>query len=104
MRAIQFTVVFLATTFCLVMEGGGSDDLKSDREGNQWRGPNRDGQVAVSGWLDRLTENYLQQRWRVDLGPRYSGLVVSAEAIFVIETKDHATEAVRALSRATGKE
>lgn len=75
-----------------------------NQEWSQWRGPNRDGQVAGTAWPDRLTDNYLQQTWRVPLSPSYSGPIVSAEAIFVTETKDKTTEIVRALSRATGKE
>lgn len=76
----------------------------NNQEWNQWRGPNRDGQVAGAAWPDRLTDNYLQQTWRVPLAPSYSGPVVSAEAVFVTETKDKSTEIVRALSRASGKE
>jgi len=71
---------------------------------SQWRGPNRDGQVAGAEWPDRLTGNYLEQSWRVPSAPSYSGPIVSAEAVFVTETKDKTTEIVRALSRVTGKE
>lgn len=74
------------------------------QEWSQWRGPNRDGQVAGAAWPDRLTDDYLESSWRVPLGPSYSGPIVSAEAVFVTETKDKTTEIVRALSRVTGKE
>jgi outer membrane protein assembly factor BamB len=73
-------------------------------EWSQWRGPNRDGQVTGAAWPDRLTDNYLEQTWRMPLAPSYSGPIVSAEAVFVTETKDKTTEIVRALSRTTGKE
>lgn len=103
-RAIQFLAVAIATALYLSSETTAGARLNEEREWNQWRGPNRDGQVGGSPWPDRLTDNYLEQRWRVTLGPSYSGPVVSKEAVFVTETKDKSTEVVRALSRATGKE
>ncbi len=104
MKVIQIITLLIAAVLCTIIECEGNTSLNGDREWNQWRGPNRDGQVAGPAWPDRLTENYLKQRWHMDLGPSYSGPVVSAKAIFVTETKDKATEIVRALSRTTGKE
>ncbi len=101
-RLIQLTAVVL--TLYLAVEAHAAFGLNSEQEWNQWRGPNRDGQVAGPAWPDRLTDNYLQPRWRVTLGPGYSGPVMSAEAVFVTETKEKSTEVVRALARATGKE
>ena len=54
----------------------------------QWRGPQRDGQVTGSAWPDRLGSNQLQQIWRVELGPSYSGPVVVGDRVFTTETKD----------------
>ena len=71
---------------------------------NQWRGPSRDGKIAGVNWPDRLADNHLEKTWHRELGPSYSGPIVSAEAVFVTETKDKATEVVRALDRKTGKE
>jgi outer membrane protein assembly factor BamB len=78
----------------------------------QWRGPNRDGFVAAGAWPDGLEQARLERRWRVDLGPGYSGPLVGTiagpagpiEAVFVTETRDKKTEHVRALDRATGRE
>jgi outer membrane protein assembly factor BamB len=69
----------------------------------QWRGPTRDGQVGGDPWPDRLT-GALTRRWRVELGPGYSAPVVAADRVFVAETRDKASEVVRALDRDTGKE
>ena len=103
-RTIQFIAILIAAALCLLFDCEVNASLKEEQEWNQWRGPNRDGQVSGPAWPERLTDNYLEQRWRVTLGPSYSGPVVSAEAVFVTETKDKSTEVVRALSRATGKE
>ena len=103
-RIIQFLAVAIATALYLCSEPAAGARLNEEREWNQWRGPSRDGQVGGSPWPDRLTDNYLEQRWRVSLGPSYSGPIVSAQAVFVTETKDKSTEVVRALARATGKE
>lgn len=101
-RLIQLIAVLLA--LYLAGETHAAFGFKGEQGWNQWRGPSRDGQVTGPEWPDRLSDNYLQPSWRVILGPSYSGPVVSAEAVFVTETKDKSTEIVRALARATGKE
>jgi len=70
----------------------------------QWRGPTRDGQVAGPAWPDKLKGDALQQIYRVELGPGYSGPIVAADRVFVTETVDKKDEVVRALDRATGRE
>jgi outer membrane protein assembly factor BamB len=70
----------------------------------QWRGPKRDGQVKGLAWPESLEKDSLEQRWRVELGPSYSGPIVAADRVFVTETKDKKSEVVRALDRKTGKE
>jgi outer membrane protein assembly factor BamB len=40
--------------------------------------------------------------WRVELGPSYSGPIVSADRVFVTETKDKKYELVHAFNRADG--
>ena len=67
----------------------------------QWRGPERNGMVTGPAWPASLAG--LEQRWRVELGPSYSGPIVTDDRIFVTETKDKKTEVVTALDRATGK-
>ncbi len=66
----------------------------------QWRGPDRDGQFHGAAWPDDLRG--LKPRWRVELGPGYSGPVVSDKAVFTVETKDEETEVVRAFDRTKG--
>jgi outer membrane protein assembly factor BamB len=46
----------------------------------------------------------LRQIWRVELGKGYPGPIVAGERVFVVETVDDETVAVRALNRATGAE
>jgi outer membrane protein assembly factor BamB len=71
----------------------------------QWRGPNRDGFVAADRrWPDGLDESRLEKRWRLDLGPSYSGPVIAGRAVIVTETRDKKTEHVRALDRVSGRE
>jgi len=72
----------------------------------QWRGPARDGFVAADGkpWPDGLDDSRLERRWRVELGPGYSGPVIAGDAVIITETRDKKTEHVRALDRATGRE
>lgn len=70
----------------------------------QWRGPSRDGQAPLTPvWPDRLDEATLTQHWRIELGPSYSGPIVAADRVFVIETRGKKTEVVQALSRDNGK-
>ncbi len=70
----------------------------------QWRGPQRDGQFAGRAWPDKLDTNHLRQVWHVELGPSYSGPIVSGERVFTTETKDKKVEVVTAFDRKTGRE
>ncbi len=70
----------------------------------QWRGPTRDAQFQGPVWPATLTKDNCKQLWRVPLGPSYSGPIVTADRVFVTETKDAKLEVVRALDRATGKQ
>lgn len=69
----------------------------------QWRGPARDGKVGGPAWPDSLNADYLQSRWRVELGPSYSGPIVGDDRVFTTETRDKRLEVVTALDRETGK-
>jgi len=71
----------------------------------QWRGPSRDGIVpGDQAWPDKLDEAHLNQIWRVELGPSYSGPIVTSELVFATETRDKKTEFVRAFDRRTGEQ
>lgn len=69
----------------------------------QWRGPNRDARlIDAAPWPENLSG--LKQVWRVELGPSYSGPVVSGGRVFVTETVHKKFERVRALDRRSGEE
>jgi len=71
----------------------------------QWRGPTRDGQVVGPAWPEKIGSDNLTQVWQVrNLGPSYSGPIVSAKMVFTTETVDKKTEVVTAFNRTTGKE
>lgn len=74
------------------------------RTWTQWRGPSRSSVVEGQTWPDTLTEKNLQQRFRIPLGPSYSGPIVTEDRVFVTETVDASKEVVRALSRTDGSE
>lgn len=72
----------------------------------QWRGLTRDGRVPASAtpWPDKLDDKSLTKIWSVEnLGPSYSGPVVSADKVFTTETVDKKREVVTAFDRKTGK-
>lgn len=69
----------------------------------QWRGPSRDGHYAGPAWPTQLSQTNIQKIWRAELGPGYSGPIVSSNTVFVTETKSKKWEIVTALDRATGK-
>jgi len=70
----------------------------------QWRGPARDGQVPGTNWPASLQTNALRETWRVELGPSYSGPIVSGDRVITTATKGKKFEVVTAHDRATGKE
>jgi outer membrane protein assembly factor BamB len=73
----------------------------------QWRGPARDGVVPAGTpqWPAKLDASSLTKVWSVgNLGPSYSGPVVSADRVFTTETVDKKDEVVTAFDRKTGKE
>ena len=69
---------------------------------DQWRGPNRDGRISGAKWPSGLEESRLKRRWRLPLGPSYSGPVMNAERVFTTETVDKKREQVTALRRSDG--
>jgi outer membrane protein assembly factor BamB len=68
----------------------------------QWRGQERDGSIGGAAWPGNL--DHLRLDWRVELGRGYPGPIVAADRVFVVETVDEDTVAVRALHRETGRE
>jgi len=70
---------------------------------SQWRGPNRDGVFSGAKLPEKLDASNLKQLWRIELGPSYSGPIVTEDFVFTTETKDKTYEVVTAVARATGK-
>ena len=54
---------------------------------NQWRGPNRDGFHLGNSFPNNLAKESLQLSWKANLGPSYSGPIVSDQLVFTTETK-----------------
>jgi len=95
--------------FCLLLlpvfsPATSADDKPVPYPWVQWRGPHRDSSVTHTTLPESLAEDRLEQIWRVELSPSYSGPIVSKDRVFVTETVDQKTEVVRALDRKTGKE
>lgn len=102
MKSTRMTTTTLAFAIALATTAVGAD--RSD-VWPQWRGPTRDGRIPAGHRPDALGEASLRQAWRVDqLGPSYSGPIVSADRVFTTETRDNKLEMTRAYDRATGKE
>ncbi len=94
MRKFLTTLLLLATTNAVATE---------PESWPQWRGPNRDCQLAPHDWPANLQDESLQQAYQVNLGESYSGPIVTSDRVFVTETVG-STETIRALDRATGAE
>lgn len=100
---------FLLLLFCLLLlpvfpPATSADDKPVPSPWVQWRGPHRDSSVTHTTLPESLAEDRLEQIWRVELSPSYSGPIVSKDRVFVTETVDRKNEVVRALDRKTGKE
>ncbi|MGL4463747.1 MAG: PQQ-binding-like beta-propeller repeat protein [Planctomycetia bacterium] len=106
-RPLPLGPSFAALLFGATLASAAAPTSASDAEPavwTQWRGPTRTSFVADVGpaWPDSLDDSTWTQRWRVDLGPGYSGPIVAADRVFVTETVDKKTEVVHALNRADG--
>ena len=70
---------------------------------NQWRGPNRDSKIESADWPERLNGS-MEQVWASELGPTYSGPIVSGDLVFTTETVDKKFERVSAFNLNTGEQ
>ncbi len=80
----------------------GDEATPEARSWNQWRGPNRDGQIDGDAWPENL--DGLERIWRVDLGKGYASPIVAGDRVYVAETLGGKEESVRALARSDGSE
>lgn len=101
---LSCVIVILAGAFAGLLAGPAPLLAQQTSDWPQWRGPARDGQLPpeTPAWPDDLKN--VEQVWRVELGPSYSGPVVVGDHVFVTETIDEKFEAVKAFDRATGKQ
>jgi len=94
----------MACLSALLMSGREASGAEPVAQWPQWRGPGRDGIVATEPqWPSDLKEGTLRLKWRVELGPSYSGPIVSGDKVFVTETRNKKTELVQALARSDGR-
>lgn len=97
---LSFLTLLAMWIFCDVSVAGDP----SDGSWLQWRGPTRNGTVEAPSWPSSLSGDSLQRLWRVELGPSYSGPIVTNDRVFVTETVGKKSESVRALDRRSGAE
>jgi outer membrane protein assembly factor BamB len=100
----RFLLALQISSFAVSILVAAGNIQGADSTWPQWRGPTRDSLLPAQTWPEKLNVERLKQTWRVELGPSYSGPIVSEKSVFVTETKDKKQEVVRALDRATGKE
>lgn len=68
----------------------------------QWRGPARDGRVGGETWPKSLDEDHLRPRFRVEMGPSYSGPVFGPGRVFTTASEEGG-EVVRCFDRDSGE-
>lgn len=66
----------------------------------QWRGPDRNGTVKGDAWPADFSK--LEPAWEAQLGPSYSGPVITDKLVFTTESVDKRLERVHAMDRTTG--
>jgi outer membrane protein assembly factor BamB len=94
-------LVFVLAAFAATTPSNGFEPGSWD----QWRGPARDGTFAGPAWPEEVVEGGLIEVWQVEnLGPSYSGPIVTADRVFTVGTRAETDEVVRALDRASGQE
>ncbi len=69
----------------------------------QWRGPNRNGISAETGWLAKWPEKGPKRLWKVNIGAGYSSVAVSKGRLYTMGNRKN-TDIVWCLNAATGKE
>jgi len=70
---------FSVATVLLVAVPAPADDWP------QWRGPNRDGVWSETGVVERFSSEQLPIKWRVEIGPGYSGPTVAKGRVYVAD-------------------
>lgn len=106
MRCTKSRLKFVSLLACFLMASPVGIRAAEPASGDwpQWRGPNRDSQIEAKTLPEGVSESLLRPKWRIPLGPSYSGPVVSEDRVFVTETKDKTFEVVRAFDRTSGEQ
>lgn len=63
----------------------------------QWRGPNRDGRWHERGLIKTFPDSGLQPRWKVEIGPGYSGPTVVDQRVYLTDRQTEPEQAERVL-------
>lgn len=95
--------ILVASSLFVPCATAAAQETSSPEQWTQWRGPYRTGETRDGNWGTSLDEQSLVQKWRVELGPSYSGPIVTETLVFVTETVDEKDERVTALNRETGE-
>jgi outer membrane protein assembly factor BamB len=99
----RFLLALQIAPFAATILAGAGAIHGADANWPQWRGPTRDSLLPAQTWPEKLDAERLKVMWRVELGPSYSGPIVSEKSVFITETRDKKQEVVQALERKTGE-
>ncbi len=81
-------------------------DLLRAEDWPQWRGPRRDGTWNETGIVEKFDSAQIPLRWKIPLGPGYSGPSVAAGRVFITDrqkTDAEASERIVCLDAETGQ-
>ncbi len=81
LRAASGLAPFLILSFALNL---GATQLRAD-DWPQWRGPNRDGVWRETGIVEKFSSPQLPIKWRVEIGPGYSGPTVAKGRVYITD-------------------
>jgi hypothetical protein len=98
MLNVQRTIVCLVITGSSVMAATAED-------WPQWRGPGRDGVWNETGIVEKFAGDRLPIKWRVEIGPGYSGPTVAQGRVYVTDrlSRPESIERVLCFDEQTGK-
>jgi outer membrane protein assembly factor BamB len=92
-------------SFAVVVLASALISVSAAEDWPQWRGPGRDGVWTETGLVERFSGEQIPIKWRVAIGPGYSGPTVAAGRVYVTDRVPGPRSAERVLCFAeeTGK-